>query len=228
MSTSTLSIASGKTLSMNTALITGDTMSIVNNGTVVLNATDGQTLSGITLTGSGILKVNSDDDGSVVDLSGMNVSGYSGAITISGGDGIDTIVGTSKADTLYGGEGDDVITGGSGTDRMDGQEGSDTYVFTSSADIASDIISDTGSSGTDIVWVNVSGDQNISTLSLSGIEGLKFYQGGTSQTLTISKAQAALYTDFIGYASASDTLNVTGITSSLDMNSSKTYTNPNC
>ena len=225
MSISTLSIASGKTLSMNTALITGDTMSIVNNGTVVLNATDGQTLSGITLTGSGILKVNSDDDGSVVDLSGMNVSGYSGAITISGGDGIDTIVGTSKADTLYGGEGDDVITGGSGTDRMDGQEGSDTYVFTSSADIASDIISDTGSSGTDIVWVNVSGDQNISTLSLSGIEGLKFYQGGTSQTLTISKAQAALYTDFIGYASASDTLNVTGITSSLDMNSSKTYTN---
>ncbi|WP_041962596.1 hypothetical protein [Sulfurospirillum cavolei] len=225
MSTSTLSIASGKTLSMNTALITGDTMSIVNNGTVVLNATDGQTLSGITLTGSGILKVNSDDDGSAVDLSGMNVSGYSGAITISGGDGIDTIVGTSKADTIEGGEGDDVITGGSGTDRMDGQEGSDTYVFTSSADIASDIISDTGSSGTDIVWVNVSGDQNLSTLSVSGIEGLKFYQGGTSQTLTISKAQAALYTDFIGYASASDTLNVTGITSSLDMNSSKTYTN---
>lgn len=225
MSTSTLSIASGKTLSMNTALITDDTMSIVNNGTVVLNATDGQTLSGITLTGSGILKVNSDNDGSVVDLSGMNVSGYSGAITISGGDGIDMIVGTSKADTLYGGEGDDVITGGSGTDRMDGQEGSDTYVFTSSADIASDIISDTGSSGTDIVWVNVSGDQNLSTLSVNGIEGLKFYQGGTSQTLTISKAQAALYTDFIGYASASDTLNVTGITSSLDMNSSKTYTN---
>ncbi|WP_442765964.1 beta strand repeat-containing protein, partial [Sulfurospirillum cavolei] len=227
MSTSTLSIASGKTLSMNTALITGDTMSIVNNGTVVLNATDGQTLSGVTLTGSGILKVNSDDDGSAVDLSGMNVSGYSGAITISGGDGIDTIVGTSKADTLYGGEGDDVITGGIGTDRMDGQEGSDTYVFTSSADIASDIISDTGSSGTDTdtVWVNVLGDQNLSTLSVNGIEGLKFYQGDTSQMLTISKAQAALYTDFIGYASASDTLNVTGITSSLDMNSSKTYTN---
>jgi len=225
MSTSTLSIASGKTLSMNTALITGDTMSIVNNGTVVLNATDGQTLSGITLTGSGILKVNSDNDSSVVDLSGMNVSGYSGAITISGGDGIDKIVGTSKADTIEGGEGDDVITGGSGTDRMDGGDGSDTYVFTSSADIASDIISDTGSSGTDILWVNVSGDQNISTLSVSGIEGLKFYQGGTSQTLTISKAQAASYTDFIGYASASDTLNVTGITSSLDMNSGKTYMN---
>jgi len=225
MSTSTLSIAGGKTLTMDTALIASDTMSMVNAGTVVLNATDGQTLSGVTLTGSGILKVNSDNDGSNVDLSGMNVSGYSGAITISGGDGIDTIVGTSKADTIYGGEGDDVITGGSGTDRMDGEEGSDTYVFTSSADIASDIISDTGGSGTDIVWVNVSGDQNISTLSVSGIEGLKFYQGGTSQILTISKAQAASYTDFIGYASASDTLNVTGITSSLDMNSSKTYTN---
>jgi Ca2+-binding RTX toxin-like protein len=222
---SAMSVASGQMLSMDASLISGDTMSIANSGTVVLNNADSNTFSTITMTGSGALRVNGDNDNASINLSTLGVTGYSGTITITGGAGDDVLTGTARADTLYGGSGNDTLLGGSGTDYLDGGADDDTYRFSAAGDISSDVVNDTGG-GTDLIWADFNAATvDFSGITATGIEGLKFYQAATVQTLSISRAQAAMYTDFVGFAGASDIVNVTNVTSSLDMNSGKTYTN---
>lgn len=223
---SSLSIASSKTLNVNASAISGDTMSIADAGTLIINNADTATsLSGLTFTGAGALQINGTGINDVLTLN-STLTSYTGTITLSGGAGDDTIVGSSKNDTLLGGAGNDTLTGGAGTDRFDGGEDSDVYRFTSSADIASDIIADTGSSGSDTLFMDANGSFSLAGVSVSGVEELKFYQNAGSQTLTISQSQAAAFTTFTGYTgSVTDIVAVTGVTSSLDMNSAKTYTN---
>lgn len=222
---SAMSVASGQTLNMDASLISGDTMSISNSGTVILNNSDSNTFGTITMTGAGALRVNGDNDNALINLSTLGVSGYSGTITITGGAGDDQLTGTARADTLYGGSGNDTLLGGSGTDYLDGGADDDTYRFTAAGDISSDVVNDTGG-GTDLIWADFNAATvDFSGITATGIEGLKFYQAATAQTLSISRAQAAMYTDFIGFAGATDIVNVTNVTSSLNMNSGKTYTN---
>lgn len=219
-----LNVAGAKTLSVDASALSGDTMSIANSGTLVINNTSSSALSGLTFTGVGALQINGTGGNDSITLNSTFTS-YTGTITIDGGAGDDIIVGSGQNDTILGSAGNDTLTGGAGTDRLDGGEDSDVYRFTSLSDISADIITDTGTSGNDLIFMDASGSFSLAGISVSGIEGLKFYQGAGAQTLTISKAQAALYTDFIGYAGATDTVAVTGVTSSLDMNSGKTYTN---
>lgn len=219
-----LTIASGKTLNVDASAVSSDTTTIANAGTLAINNTNGATLSGLTMTGAGALQINGTSSSDTITLNATMTS-YTGIITIDGGAGDDILVGSTKNDTILGGTGNDTLTGGAGTDRLDGGEDSDVYRFASASDIAADIITDTGTVGSDLIFMDAAGDFSLAGLSVSGIEGLKFYQGVGTQTLTISKAQASLYTDFTGYAGATDTVAVTGVTSSLDMNSGKTYTN---
>ena len=74
--------------------------------------------------------------------------------------------GLGDGDLLQGGAGDDTLDGGSGIDTLVGRDGGDTYVVT-----AGDVVTDTGTSGTDVVlsagdW---SLDPNLESLVLTGV-----------------------------------------------------------
>ena len=65
----------------------------------------------------------------------INLSGFSGPATVTGGGGHDTIVGTDQADEIAtldgrdlisGGGGNDLISGGAGSDTLNGDAGNDT------------------------------------------------------------------------------------------------------
>ncbi|WP_263833874.1 beta strand repeat-containing protein [Sulfurospirillum oryzae] len=222
---SNLSVASSKTLNLDASALSGDTMSIADAGTLVINNASSSTLlNGLTLTGAGALQVNGTSSNDTITLN-STLTSYTGTITLSGGAGDDMIVGSGKNDTLLGGTGADTLTGSAGTDRMDGGEDGDVYRFTAAADIAADVINDTGSSGNDLIFMDASGNFSLASVSVNGVEELKFYQGVGSQTLTISQAQATSLATFTGFAGATDTLSVTGVTTSLNMNNAKTYTN---
>lgn len=219
-----LNIAAAKTVTLDASAITGDTASVANNGIMIVNnAVTGSTYSGLTYSGAGVLQVNGSGGNDILNFN-ANVTSYTGTITLNGGAGDDTITGTAKNDTIFGGAGNDTLTGGAGSDYLDGGADDDTYRFTAVADISADTINDTGG-GTDVIFMDAALNFDLSGIAVTGVEGLKFYQGATAQTLTISKAQAALYTDFIGSASAINTLIATGVTTSLDMDTSKNYTN---
>lgn len=217
-----LNVASTKTLTLDASALTGDTTTIADSGTVIINnAISGNNFGGLTFSGAGALQVNGDNNDNIINLN-STVTAYTGTITINGGAGNDTIIGTAKNDTLYGGAGNDTLTGGAGTDYLDGGANDDTYRFTAAADVSSDVINDTGG-GTDVLFTDAGVDFNLSSISTTGIEGLQFYQGATAQNDTISSAQASSWTTFTGYAGYTNTVTVTGITASLDMDTSKVY-----
>jgi hypothetical protein len=92
-----------------------------------------------------------------------------------GGEGDDTIRGNAGTDTLDGGEGSDRVLGGDdddqlfagiGIDMLDGQQGSDTYEL----DLTSNgggRISDTGSSGIDVVTIVDCNDVDVGPTRIS-------------------------------------------------------------
>jgi len=69
--------------------------------------------------------------------------------TIYGEDGNDYLWGEEGHDTIYGGNGVDVLDGASGNDFLDGGENADFYVFYQDSEGWTDIIQDTGTTGTD-------------------------------------------------------------------------------
>ncbi len=219
--TSAISVASTKALNIDASALNGDTMSIANAGIVYINNTSVTNFAGLTFTGAGALQINGTGGNDVINLNSTMTS-YAGTITLSGGAGDDILIGSSKNDTIYGGAGNDTLTGGAGTDYLDGGADDDTYRFTSISDVAGDIINDTGG-GIDVIFTDAAADFNLSSINASGIEGLKFYQGAAAQNNTISASQATSWTTFTGYAGATNTLTVTGVTTSLDMDSLKTY-----
>ena len=58
---------------------------------------------------------------------GAGIGSFATAVTVFGGDGLDTITGTPQADTIYGGDGADTITGGLGDDSLNGEAGADVF-----------------------------------------------------------------------------------------------------
>ena len=75
------------------------------------------------------------------------LSGRGGSDLLDGGGDNDSLSGGGGNDSLIGGTGDDTLDGGSGNDTLDGGDGSDTYL----AGAAGDVISDSGTFGTDTV-----------------------------------------------------------------------------
>ena len=121
------------------------------------------------------------DDGGTVDLVQASMSYTLGAfverLTLTGSAAIDgtgnelanVITGNSGANHLYGLGGNDIlIAAGNGADVLDGGEGSDTYNVDNS-----DIVHDTGTTGTDTVIAN----GGYTLAAGSGIENL-IDQGG--------------------------------------------------
>lgn len=84
---------------------------------------------------------------------------------LEGGDGGDALLGQNGNDLLFGGNSTDTLNGGAGADTMDGGENSDEYVVD-----GLDIVTDTGTSGTDKVVIGNAAGDSISTAGWSGIE----------------------------------------------------------
>ncbi|TPW10037.1 MAG: hypothetical protein FD130_2331, partial [Halothiobacillaceae bacterium] len=84
---------------------------------------------------------------------------------------IDNLIGSLFSDTLYGDGNANVLDGGGNIDIMDGRGGSDTYYVT-----AGDLVTDTGTTGTDVVYAGVdyalgSGIENLVLTGTTAING---------------------------------------------------------
>ncbi|WP_310795057.1 beta strand repeat-containing protein [Neotabrizicola shimadae] len=100
------------------------------------------------------------------------LSGRGGSDLLDGGGDNDSLSGGGGNDSLIGGTGDDTLDGGSGNDTLDGGDGSDTYL----AGAAGDVISDSGTFGTDTVLSLRSyalgiGLENLELLGTSNLNG---------------------------------------------------------
>ncbi|QQS10547.1 MAG: FG-GAP repeat protein [Rhodospirillales bacterium] len=94
-----------------------------------------------------------------------NLLGYAGIDVLHGEDGDDVLQGGLDADTLYGGAGNDAFIGGGGAgNTYFGGIGDDLF----RVDAAGDVVSETGGSGIDTVWVSVTVDY----VAPDGIENL--------------------------------------------------------
>jgi len=133
----------------------------IARGAVIENATGGAGAD--LITGNSVANVLSGRAGA------DTINAGAGADTLDGGDGADTLDGGSDndfvdggndndtlnggdgVDTLYGRAGIDTLTGGSGADAMYGGAGDDVYYV----DNAGDLVGESASSGTDLVYASV-------------------------------------------------------------------------
>jgi VCBS repeat-containing protein len=102
-------------------------------------------------------------------------------VSVTGGAANDSLTGGTLADTLVGGAGDDQLTGGAGSDNLQGGEGSDTYFYANTEFVAGDVISDTGTAGTDVL--NITSTTDIADAAFANQTGL--------ETLTVNAATNA-------------------------------------
>ncbi|WP_422376319.1 cadherin domain-containing protein [Roseibium sp.] len=131
-----------------------------------------------------------------------SITGNDSDNTITAHDDGGVLAGGDGADTLVGGTGDDTLDGGAGTDNdtLQGGEGSDTYLLY--GDGRADIISDTGTSGTDrIVLSDGTGTEfeledtfNLATQGIEEIDG----SAVSGETLRAQRADATVDWDFTG------------------------------
>ena len=100
-----------------------------------------------------------------------------GAVNGTGNTLDNVLVGNTAANTLAGGGGNDTLDGGTGTDSLVGGAGNDTYYV----DVATDVITENASEGTDTVMsgVTLTLGSNVENLTLTGSGSIS----GTGNTL---------------------------------------------
>jgi Ca2+-binding RTX toxin-like protein len=113
-----------------------DTLTSTNNADFVLGDTGLRRTSGGTPAGTFVLQsferavLTGGAGGNV-----LNAAGFSGPVTLIGGDGDDTLIGGSGDDFLDGGNGHDSLSGGAGTDTLTGGTGFNTLIGGSGNDL---------------------------------------------------------------------------------------------
>jgi Ca2+-binding RTX toxin-like protein len=135
-------------------------------------------------TGSGSDTVLGNAGNDLIDGGAGNDSldGGSGNDTLLGGAGADTITGGSGADSISAGAGDDVVYTGSGADTVDTGEGSDTIHLDDQDGSQSNVLTDSGVTGTDTIVLSTgagtyriqgefSADQGFEVIDGSGATG---------------------------------------------------------
>ncbi|WP_019864974.1 beta strand repeat-containing protein [Methylovulum miyakonense] len=102
---------------------------------------------------------------------------------------IENIIGSIYSDTLAGDGNANSLDGGAGIDIMDGKNGSDTYFVT-----AGDLVTDTGTTGTDLVnaGVDYALGAGIENLVLTGTNAVNARGNGLNNTITGNSANNVL------------------------------------
>ncbi|MBV5277645.1 MAG: hypothetical protein J0647_01095, partial [Campylobacteraceae bacterium] len=113
----------------------------------------------------------------------------------------------------------------SGHVTLNGAAGNDLYELTSATIPSYLSIADT-SGIVDQIYINATSNFDLTSFVTSGVDGVKYYQGATSQNVTISSTQATSWTTYTGNATGgiTDKLVVASVSATLDMNTGKTYT----
>lgn len=126
------------------------------------------TLAGAALKGTGNAAAN------LIVGSGLNN-------TLFGLDGLDTLRGAGGADSLDGGLGDDRLYGGAGLDTLLGGRGADIFIAEKPSDFSAGEVYD-GGVGDDVIQSLGAGLVDLSTMTLTSIEGLSGFSGGVKLT----------------------------------------------
>lgn len=115
-----------------------------------------------------------------------------GATAINGtGNALDNVInGNSANNTLTGGAGNDTVDGGTGNDTMVGGVGNDTYVV----NISTDVVTELGGEGTDIVQssVTLTLAANVENLTLTGTTAINGTGNVLDNVLTGNSANNSL------------------------------------
>ncbi|WP_422370452.1 VCBS domain-containing protein [Hoeflea sp.] len=151
-----------------------------------------------------------------VSINGLNAddvidaSGYTGPVSLNGGDGDDIVTGGSGNDILVGDDGDDIMYGGDGddtfrnwnpgTDEMYGEDGNDTFVFGSPGQHTPGEIVD-GGDGQDTI-VHQAGN-GMFTLS-SNVSNVEFINTGGSGFSPTTRGIDASAIDYDGITISGD------------------------
>ncbi|WP_306144977.1 cadherin domain-containing protein [Roseibium sp. MMSF_3412] len=146
-----------------------------------------------------------DDTGVTMTDTGVaesSITGGSGNDTITAHDDGGDMDGGDGTDTVMGGAGEDTLDGGAGADNdtLQGGEGSDTYMLR--GDGRADILSDTGTTGTDrIILAEDTGTEfeledtfNAATQGIEEIDG----SGVSGETLRAQRSDSEIDWDFTG------------------------------
>jgi Ca2+-binding RTX toxin-like protein len=102
----------------------------------------------------------------------INGTGNTLANILTGNSAANALYGGSAADTLIGGAGNDTLDGGATADSMSGGTGDDLYVV----DLATDILTEAASEGTDTVqsavaWTLATNFENLTLTGSTGVAG---------------------------------------------------------
>jgi Ca2+-binding RTX toxin-like protein len=157
----------------------------------------------------------SDDDGTVLTVTGLSISAKhlanaaksvldiddDGDLVASMFSGADTITGSRYVDELKGFAGKDVMNGGRGSDVLTGGAGSDHFVFTkgSGTDVITDFKASGGAAAHDLIDLSgYEGVDNFADLSIHKVDGVVVVDFGSDEVVLQDVKLAAIdKTDFI-------------------------------
>lgn len=116
--------------------------------------------------------------------SDIRVEGGGAPDTLLGGSGNDELSGGAGNDVIRGGVGGDLIIDGAGADKLYGEDGDDSFAINDNDLQAGEIIN--GGTGKDGIYINTSGEIDLSQLSMIDVENINVSFGAT---VTLSMAQ---------------------------------------
>ncbi|MEM7743295.1 MAG: Hint domain-containing protein [Pseudomonadota bacterium] len=119
-------------------------------------------------------------------------------VSVDGGAGNDTLYGSDHRDTLFGGAGDDVIYSGESADTVDGGEGSDTIILDDRDYAISNVITDSGTSGTDTLVLGSGNDTYRIQGDFSAADGIEVIDGSSVTGEMLGTRDSVANFDFTG------------------------------
>ncbi|WP_298843888.1 LamG-like jellyroll fold domain-containing protein [uncultured Roseobacter sp.] len=144
-----------------------------------------------TLTFSGIERVVLTDHADQLDARADNTG-----VTVSAGDGNDTIYGSDQEDLINSGAGDDVVYTGQDDDTVDTGEGSDTVFLDATDRGNSNVLTDSGTSGTDRIVLDGAGGTYSIQGTFSAADGFEIIDGSGASGESLETKDARADFDF--------------------------------
>ncbi|WVX51160.1 hypothetical protein ROLI_042610 [Roseobacter fucihabitans] len=176
-----------------TVTYTGDEAGTITDGVNTITFSDIERL--ILTGGSDVVNASADTTGVEIIATDGN-----GGDTITGGSGNDTIYGSDEEDLIQGGAGDDLIYTGKDNDTVDGGEGSDTVYLHHIDQGTSNVLTDSGTTGTDRLVLQDDGANDTYSIqgTFSSAQGFEIIDGSQVSGETLETKDAVADFDFSG------------------------------